>query len=172
MIAIIVATVLANHLTGDTTYTLKLRRRGIDIDATPATPMARVDVVDAMGRLPRPIAPEQPLSDVLARFTDERADALPVIDAHGTLLGVITAMDIEQALTSSRDGLSARDLVHEVPELRAGQSLEDAVGALAATDEDGLPVLDSEGEKVVGWLTHRRLLRAYYARLENGGRRD
>ena len=33
MVAIIVATTLANQLTKDTIYTLKLRRRGIDIDA-------------------------------------------------------------------------------------------------------------------------------------------
>ena len=32
MIAIIVATALANSITRDTIYTLKLRRRGIDID--------------------------------------------------------------------------------------------------------------------------------------------
>ena len=33
MCAIVVATALSNHITKDTIYTLKLRRRGIDIDA-------------------------------------------------------------------------------------------------------------------------------------------
>ncbi len=166
MIAIIVATTLANHLTNDTIYTLKLRRRGIDIDAPQRTPMAQINIADAMGKLPGPLAPEQPLHDVLDRFTNERADALPVIDADGVLLGVITATDIEQAITNPRDGLSARSLAREVPELRADQSLEDAVRALATTDQDGLPVLDSDGENVIGWLTHRRILRAYHARLD------
>jgi hypothetical protein len=40
------------------------------------------------------------------------------------------------------------------------------VRALAASDDDGLPVLDTHGDGVVGWLTHRRLLRAYNAHLD------
>ena len=167
MIAIIVATTLANHLTNDTIYTLKLRRRGIDIDAPQPTLMAQINIADAMGNLPRPLMPEQPLHDVLDRFTNEHTDGLPVIDDDGALLGVITATDIEQAITNSSDGLSARSLAREVPELHVDQSLEDAVRALATTDQEGLPVLDSDSENVIGWLTHRRLLRAYHARLDN-----
>ena len=167
MVAIIVATALRNHLTTDTIYTLKLRRRGIDIERPPETLMAQISVSDAMGKLPEPLTPEQPLRDVLERFTNERTDALPVLDADGTLLGVVTATDIEQAIANSSDGLSARSLVHEAPELRSDQSLEDAVRALATTDQEGLPVLDAAGKKAIGWLTHRRLLRAYHARLED-----
>jgi CIC family chloride channel protein len=166
MTAIIVATALSNALTHDTIYTLKLRRRGIDIDAPQGTLMAQISVADSMGKLPRPLAPEQPLRDVLRRFTNERAGALPVIDPDGTLLGVITAIDVEQAITNSRDGQTARALVHEVPELRSDQSLENAVRTLATTDQEGLPVLDPDGQHVIGWLTHRRLLRAYHARLD------
>jgi CBS domain-containing protein len=54
------------------------------------------------------------------------------------------------------------------PELHADDTLEDAVQALAATDEEGLPVLAAHDDEVVGWLTHRRLLRAYRARVETG----
>ncbi len=62
MCAIVVATALSNHITKDTIYTLKLRRRGIDIDA-PRTPsrMAQITVHDAMGRAPKPLKPDQPL---------------------------------------------------------------------------------------------------------------
>ena len=171
MIAIIVATALSNALTRDTIYTLKLRRRGININKPQGTLMAQIKIADAMGKAPRALAPEQPLSDVLDRFTTERADALPVIDADGSLLGVIAAIDIEQNLDGSRDDLRASNLVHEVPELRVDQSLEDAVQALASAENEGLPILDVEGENVVGWLTHRHLLRAYHARLEEATER-
>jgi predicted transcriptional regulator len=50
---------------------------------------------------------------------------------------------------------------------RRRQSLEDAVRALATTDQEGLPVLDSDSENAIGWLTHQRILRAYHARLDN-----
>ena len=167
MIAIIVATALSNSITRDTIYTLKLRRRGIDIERPQGTLMAQIKISEAMGKLPRPLTPEQPLRDVLKRFTNERTDALPVIDHDGTLLGIVTAADIEQAIGGARNGLTAGNLVHEVPELRVDQSLEDAVRALAIADDEGLPVLDADGRKAIGWLTHRRLLRAYHLRLDD-----
>jgi len=59
-----------------------------------------------------------------------------------------------------------RTLVHHAPEMHADDSLEDAVRALAATDDDGLPILDPDSERVVGWLTNRRLPRAYHAHID------
>ena len=129
--------------------------------------MAQISVAEAMGELPRPLAPGQPLRDVLDRFAGEHAEALPVLDPDGALLGIVTAIAVEQAIGNARDGQTASSLVHETPELRVDESLEDAVRALALTDDEGLPVLDADGEKPIGWLTHRRLLRAYHARLED-----
>ena len=47
MLAIVIATALSNAVTKDTIYTLKLRRRGIDID-TPRilSPMAQITVAE------------------------------------------------------------------------------------------------------------------------------
>jgi CIC family chloride channel protein len=171
MIAVIVATALANAATRDTIYTLKLRRRGIDID-TPAEAglMARITVAEALDELPAPLAPDQPLREIIDRFAADRASALPVIDKDGTLLGVVSAGDVEQAAAGSTPTRTARALVHETPELRVDQSLEEAVWRLGASDDEGLPVLDEKGEHVVGWLTHRRLLDAYRKHLtERGG---
>jgi CIC family chloride channel protein len=166
MFAIVVATALANALTRDTIYTLKLRRRGIDIDAPAATLMAQISVAAAMGEPPRALRTEQPLHDVLERFAGERADELPVADGGGALLGVVTAADVEEAIAGSRAAPLAGALMRNAPELRVDQSLDDAVRALAGAGLESLPVLDANGEELVGWLTHRRLLRAYHQRLE------
>jgi CIC family chloride channel protein len=166
MFAIVIATALSNTLTRDTIYTLKLRRRGIDVDTPTVTNlMAQLTVGDAMGQLPQPLTRDQSLRDALARLSADRVDALPVIDTSGILLGVLNATDVEEALGRSPDGLVATALVHEAPNLHVNESLEQAVRALATTDDQGLPVLDATGEQVVGWLTHQRLLRAYHARL-------
>jgi CIC family chloride channel protein len=166
MIAVVVATAIANAATRDTIYTLKLRRRGIDIDApAPSSLMAQITVREALGELPRPLDPDQPLREVLDRLAAERTNALPVIDADGSLLGVVSAGDVEQALASSAGDKNARTLIHEAPELRIDQTLEEAVWRLGSTDDEGLPVLDQDGEHVVGWLTHRQLLAAYRTRL-------
>jgi CIC family chloride channel protein len=166
MIAVVVATAIANAATRDTIYTLKLRRRGIDIDTPPASSlMAQITVREALGELPRPLDPDQPLRELLDRFAAERTNALPVIDASGTLLGVVSAGDVEQALANSPGDTTARTLIHETPELRVDQTLDEAVWRLGNTDDEGLPILDQDGNHVVGWLTHRQLLGAYRKRL-------
>jgi chloride channel protein, CIC family len=165
MFAIVVATAVGNRLTRDTIYTLKLRRRGIDIDPPRARRlMARTSVLEAMGSPPRPLQVEQPASDIIARFASERSDSLPVTDATGVLLGVVAAVDLEQAVT--RDSSQLRlvaDLMREAPTVRPDNSLEDGVAVLAAGDDEGIPVIDAGG-LLVGWLTHRRVLRAYRRR--------
>jgi CIC family chloride channel protein len=162
MFAIVVATALGNRLTRDTIYTLKLRRRGIDIDAPRARGlMAQTRVAEAMGSPPRPLHLEQPASEIIARFAGERSDSLPVTDASGVLLGVVAAVDVEQAVTRDSSQLPvAEDLMREAPTVCPEDSLEDGVTVLAAGDDEGVPVVDEDGH-LVGWLTHRRVLRAY-----------
>jgi chloride channel protein, CIC family len=168
----VVATALSQRASRDTIYTLKLRRRGIDIEAPRARRlMAQTRVADAMGEPPRPLRSEQPASEIIARFANERSDSLPVTDSSGALLGVVAAVDLEQAVT--RDSTQIRlaaDLLREARKIRADDSLEDAVAVLAAGDDDGIPVVDSS-DRMIGWLTHRRVLRAYQERAsrEAGG---
>jgi chloride channel protein, CIC family len=168
MFAIVVATALSNFITRDTIYTLKLRRRGIDTDTTRSTNLMRqITVADAMGRPPRALTPEQPLKELIARFAAERTDSLPVIDRDHKLIGIVAAGDVEQAIARDPAGPRvAATLAREAPVLHASETLETAVLALGATDDEGVPVLGDHG-RVVGWLTHRRLLRAYRQRLDN-----
>lgn len=167
MFAVVVATALSNALTRDTIYTLKLRRRGIDVDGPRTSSlMGQITVAEAMGNVPRRLAPQEPLRSVITRFASERSDALPVIDSNGNLLGVVAAVDVEQAIGREPDDLPASKLARAAPELRVGETLEDAVRALAGSDDEGLPVLAPKGREVVGWLTHRRLLRTYRTRLD------
>ncbi|MGI8507681.1 MAG: chloride channel protein [Solirubrobacteraceae bacterium] len=168
MCAIVVATALSNKITKDTIYTLKLRRRGIDVD-TPKTPsrMAQITVAEAMGRVPRPLHPDQPLSEIVKRFAAERADSLPVTHHDGSLLGIIAAVDVERAISHETDQTThAATMARDVPRLHASDSLEDAVQALGGSDDEGLPVTD-EHDQLIGWLTHRRVLRAYLKRDSN-----
>jgi CIC family chloride channel protein len=162
MFAIVVATALSSVLTRDTIYTLKLRRRGIDIDQTqPPSRMSRIPVSAAMGRPPRALHPEQPISELVKRFADERTDALPIVDEHGSLVGVVAAVDVERAINQRAEETDlALTLARAAPKLRASDTLEDGVVALGATDDEGIPVLDDH-DQLIGWLTHRRLLRAY-----------
>ncbi len=90
------------------------------------------------------------------------------------LIGVVSADDLEPALSDVGGPDTARALARPVPELRADGALENAARLLGDSEEAGLPVLAAEGRTVVGWITHRDVLRAYLrgsqARGGGGGR--
>ncbi|MGH2880334.1 MAG: chloride channel protein [Solirubrobacteraceae bacterium] len=166
MFAVVVATALSNALSHDTIYTLKLRRRGIDIDKpTGARLMEQILVIDAMGSAPPSLHGEQPLTELLERFTNQQRDALTVIDVDGRLLGVIDAVDLERELGRDTDEPTAAALARPAAKLTGNDSLEHAVQAMSGRDEDGLPVLD-EQQRPIGWLSHRDVLRAYRQHLD------
>jgi CIC family chloride channel protein len=107
--------------------------------------------------------------EIIERFASGRSDSLPVTDPDGALLGVVAAVDLEHAV--ARDSTQLRlagELMREAPTVRAEDSLEQAVEVLAAGDDEGIPVIDDE-RRMVGWLTHRRVLRAYRVRAGRDG---
>lgn len=170
MFAIVVATALSNRLTRDTIYTLKLRRRGVDIEAPRARRlMAQTPVRAAMGQPPRALSVEQSAAALIERFANERSDSLPVTGPDGRLLGVVAAVDLERAVT--RDSAQSRlvvDLMREAPTVQPDDSMEEAIAVLAAGDDEGVAVIDAD-RRMVGWLTHRRVLRAYRERAAGDG---
>jgi CIC family chloride channel protein len=168
MVAVVLAAGVSRLLTADTIYTLKLRRRGIQLrHDQPTSPMERLRVAAAMRPPPDPLPATAGLEELVARFAGEgeRRDALPVVDDAGGLRGVVGAAEVEQAV-QNRSRPTAGDLAAVTPVLRAEQTLEEALGLLLQHHGDGLPVLDGDGGdggRVVGWVTHRDLLHAYAA---------
>ena len=169
MFAVVLATGLSTVLTRESIYTLKLRRRGIDIRRGRAANLMEVlSVADAMQPVPQPLVQDLALNEMITRFTDEGWDALPLVDDGGAFQGTVTARQVEQAMRDNALDATARDLAKETPALGPGQSLEQALGLLVRHDASGLPVLDPDARRVIGWVTHRDVLRAYNERLERG----
>ena len=166
MVAVAVATALGTVLSGDTIYTLKLRRRGIDLlRGKSANVMDVMTVADAMQPVPAPVAHDLPLSGVISRLAAEHKDALPVVDEHDHYRGAISTSDAEQAARENALDSTAGELARAVPALGPLQNLNDALKALIAEERSALPVLGPDGERVVGWLTPRDVLLVYNARL-------
>jgi len=168
MFAIALAAGVSNLLTRDTIYTLKLRRRGIDLmRGRGANLMALLTVRDGMQDVPLSLPQETPLNEVIERLTEGPTDGLPVVDETGAYRGTVTSQQVEQAMRENALDADAGSLAEERTALRPSQSLEDALSALLR-ERSGLPVLDPETHRVVGWLTHIDVLRAYNQRLELG----
>jgi len=167
MFAIALAAGVSNLLSRDTIYTLKLRRRGIDImRGRGANLMQLLRVAEAMQPLPAAIESDTPLNEVIARLGGAPTDGLPVVEG-GTYRGTITSQQVEQAMRENALDANAGELAQDLPALREGQTLEDALGALLRA-RSGLPVVGGADAQPVGWLTHLDVLRAYNARLQQG----
>jgi CIC family chloride channel protein len=168
MTAIVLAAGVSNLLSSETIYTLKLRRRGIDILRGRAANLMQVlRVADAMVAVPEAASQDQPLNELIARFSTEGVDAIPVVDAGGAYRGTITSAELERSARENLLDATAGHLARTTPTLRADQSLEDALGVLVSNERSGLPVLSTDRRQVTGWITHRDVLRAYNERLHH-----
>ncbi|MFR0355598.1 chloride channel protein [Streptomyces sediminimaris] len=165
MLAIVLATAISRLLTGDTIYTLKLRRRGIDLEG--AAPGARIGtqrVGAVMEPLPSPLPVSTTLPDAADLLSLSGHGALPVVDDGGDYAGVITAQAVAQALAEQPEDAPARigQLAEAPASVLADQPLGQALHTLLSSGGTGVPVLDSQGGKPVGWLSHQSALRAVH----------
>lgn len=168
MFAIALAAGISNLLSRDTIYTLKLRRRGIDImRGRGANLMQLLRVAEAMQPLPAALAADTPLNEVIFRLGEAPTDGLPVVNAEGRYCGTVTSQQVEQAMRENALDATAADLAQDLPALHGTQTLEDALGALLRA-RSGLPVVRGDAGEPAGWLTHLDVLRAYNSRLQQG----
>ena len=158
MVAIVVSTAVASLLGHDSIYTLKLRRRGIELRRRQATPMQRLRVADAMRPIPPPLPADADLPDVAAAFARGGDQALPVVGEDGSYAGVITLEAVNSA--AGRTDATAADLAVVVPALEMRQHLDTVLDLLLRSDVDGLPVTSPDGS-ITGWVSHRDVLAAY-----------
>ncbi|MBI0296587.1 chloride channel protein [Streptomyces sp. PRKS01-29] len=171
MLAIVLATLTSRLLSRDTIYTLKLRRRGIDLDtARLQSPLAGATVREVMEELPAALSGTLPLRDAADVLARSGHGSLPVTGSDGGYAGVVTARAVAEALTEPDPALDAHatprlvaDLAERPPAVTTGTPLSGALHTLVTADGTGLPVLSAEhrGEPV-GWLTHQTVLNALH----------
>jgi len=167
MLAVVIATALANRMSPDSIYTLKLARRGIDLlRRRPASPMEAITVAEAMRPTPEPVPATASLAEAIERLSATDEPTLPVVDESGAFVGVLLDDELEQALGEEAGEADAGALARQLPTLTPTESLAEATATLVKTDSPGLAVLDEKGERVVGWLSHRDVLRVYDQRMK------
>jgi chloride channel protein, CIC family len=138
VLAVGLATGISAALGRGTIYTTKLLRRGIDIERPrPSTLMQQMKVAEAMRPLPTHVAEGRPLREVM-----------------GELVNGGKAATIEPSRKPAR-----------VQAVFADETLEQALRQLVIYGHQGLPVLAADGEKIVGWIGNRDVMRAFAIRL-------
>ncbi len=160
MTAIVLATGVSHALSADTIYTLKLRRRGIDLGRREVIGTAALTKVgDVMTTVPEGVRTDQPLREVAGVLARSASGVLPVLDAAGDYVGVVTARVVAEALADGRHDADPASLVLELPlEVRRDDQLAQAIEALDRSGCAAIPVL--EVNRVVGWISYRVALRS------------
>lgn len=162
LLAVLTATAVSALVSGDTIYTRKLLRRGVDLSAPAAgrASLAGLTVGAAMGPAPRPVRDALSAKETARLLTLPGPRALPVVGADGRVTGVITPVVVAEGLEGAEDPdqLTAGSLAQVAAPLTREEPLDAAVDAvLAAGETDGLPVVDAEGT-LCGWLTTEHVL--------------
>jgi chloride channel protein, CIC family len=163
MSAIVLATFISQRIAPrDTIYTLKLRRRGVDL-SSPAQTSPRADAI-SISAVMRPVPTALRVSDNLVEAARALARSgqgvLPVVDADGAYTGTVSAHSVAEALAvGEHDGTQVGQVTDLPPALRSVDPLDFALQVL---DDAGgaVPVLDPDGHEVIGWLTHQSALNA------------
>ena len=126
-------------------------------------------------RMTKPVIsvhPETTMPDALDLMRKEHIRRLPVVDKHGTLVGIISQGDLLKASPSQATSLSIHEMTYLLSKLPVEQimtrnvitvseemPLEDAARIMADNEIGGLPVL--RGTEVVGIVTETTLFRIF-----------
>ena len=132
--------------------------------------------------IPKPavLTPHTTLPEALKLMTEKGVHRMPVVDAHGTLVGIISETDLHNATPSSATLLSFWEIptllaritvemlmVKDVATVTEDTTVEDAARVMADRNIGSLPVMD--GTHLVGMVNQNDIFRAFMELL--GGRR-
>lgn len=165
MTATVIATFMSQRISPESIYTVKLRRRGIDLGAVPEVNlMDAISVGEAMETEFETVRPEMPLTALIMKFATGNTIGYPVVTHEGKLLGLVTKTDIERAkIEATLDQTTVGDIcTRDLIVVRPEQSLSTALSMFGARSIKRVVVIDPlEPERVVGMLDGSCVVAAY-----------
>lgn len=164
MISCVIATIVVKKISKDSIYTLKLRRKGIDILAVKKLDlMDKVPVSEAMFRKVITVNETTHVKNAGLMIKSTTHRGFPVLDNDNRLTGMVTYKDINKALNEGKGEMQVReimtrDLVFCYPE----DTLKIALEKLGERDIGRLPVVERDNPKhLIGLITRKSIIAAY-----------
>jgi len=166
MIATIISTLFARKLKKESIYTLKLIRRGVDIESGHETNILKaIQVREVMQQKKSVILSSMKLSDILTYVVCEPHTCYVVENSAGKLLGSFTLTDFKQILLDYEDlknVVIAEDIVNpKMVFIKEDDNLDYVMKQFVMGDTDELPVLDSDEKKVLGVVWKNDVIHSY-----------
>lgn len=168
MIACIVATLLASYLHKESIYTLKLKRRGIDIhEGKEVNVLRAIPVKKVMSTTAELVKTNTTFEELYRRMSESQHRSFFVVDQeNNNLQGIISFDHIRRLLAEYGDVKTfvlAVDLMDPVfPRIRPDDSLDVVMKHFSGRVFDELPVVSPEVETVVvGSIRFQTVMEAY-----------
>ncbi|MFC1910931.1 chloride channel protein, partial [Chloroflexota bacterium] len=165
MTAVVISTVLSRVLKRESIYTLKLLRRGIDVEQEEMSDVMRnITVKEAMTRDFPTVPTTMRIDQLLNEFRKTGHHGFPVVDKEGRLAGIVTQTDVEHHLSTStgKNQQTVGDIATKSPFVVYPDQTLDRV--LGATEEEygRIPVVSRDDARhLLGVLRRHDIIRAY-----------
>jgi CIC family chloride channel protein len=166
MTSVVISSLVSRFLSRETIYTIKLRRRGIDILAPPrADPLAQIRVSEAMVKDVVTLRTSLSFRAVLEELRRHPYTSFPVVDGNNRLEGVLGYPELREVLSDEplEKTLTARDLMRTPPPVcHPDDTLTDVTEKFRTTGIGRLPVVPKDDPgRLLGIISHTDVLAAY-----------
>lgn len=173
MITCVISTMVVRRLSRDSIYTLKLRRRGIDIQkSTERNLMETIRISDAMLTEVVTVKETDTIESAGLKIKATHHRGFPVIDSGGSLAGIVTRQDINKALAGGKPGNPVREIMtRDVIVCYPDEVLKSALEKLGGKDIGRLPVVERENRgHVIGLIDRKSIISSYNKALTRASR--
>jgi len=164
MIAVVFSTLIYSYLNKGSIYTLKLLRRGIDLEAgRDINIMKQIKVKDVMSSPVEFVKETDKIGNVIKIMHNSKHNGFPVLNVKNELVGIVTLQDIrvvpvEGIMELPVPKLMSKKLIYTFSE----KTLDDVFKILNDNDIGHLPVVSTENTKhLIGIITRSDLVKAY-----------
>ncbi len=164
MTAVVISTVVAQVVNRETIYTIKLMRRGVDVQREERPfMMERVTVAEAMNSEPVTVSADLRIRALASRLARAGAWGAPVVDAEQKLVGVVTLADVQRHLEDTQEDVRAIDIATKrLDVLYPDQTLHRVMSRAGSWERHLFPVVERDDpSRLVGVLQRSDVIRAY-----------
>ena len=167
MLATVLSTIVSRNISRDSIYTLKLKRRGVELseDTQAIDLMQGVTAQIAMNSETNAVPFDMPLVELMNAFSSTHYHALPVVKDETKLIGVITIKELDQLRSGGllESKTIAEILTNKKPAtILPHQPVWMALRHLEDQGEGCVPVISETSENtLLGVLRRIDIIRAY-----------
>ncbi len=175
MVTCVISVILVRWISKPSIYTLKLLRRGIDVEKqVDLDLMDSITVSEAMIKDVIAVNESDSVRNVGLKIKKTNHRGFPVLSAEGKLVGMVTRQDINHALQSGDENSEVKnvmtvDIIFCLP----NESLKTALNKMAKKNIGRIPVVKQErSDDIIGILTRKSILAAYNYSLNRVSRKQ